>query len=215
MLIFWSCFWGWTLAKRKLHKALVCLALFEACFSACGARDRCPFLDKAHLQGRKVPGQTVGQDLPSLKPRFFSKLVVPAKLLCIVVTLWQRLEIGVEDQFLRFPISVLSFSFRPFFQKGSLSWTRSFCGGLCQARAQYAALDAWVPVKARNLCGEKKLESQNDPTKTPDFDNETPGFQFPEFGSTSHTLCLKSELSQVFELIEAPNRGYPENKNAS
>lgn len=33
-----------------------------------------------------------------------------------------------------------------------------------------------------------------------------------------HTLCfcLKSELFQkVFELIEAPNRGYPENKNAS
>lgn len=123
--ICWFCFRGWTLAKRKLHKALVCLALFETCFSACGTRDRYPFLlslVKHISKAEKYLGKPLDKTFQVWDQYFFPRQPAPSfcawlwRFVCYLFC-WQRLEIGVEDQFQRFPISVLwwlcpnSFSF--------------------------------------------------------------------------------------------------------
>lgn len=118
--ICWFCFWGWTLAKRKLHKALVCLALFETCFSECGTRDRYPFLlslVKHISKAEKYLGKPLDKTFQVWDQVFFltSRSFCASLWRFVCYLFWQRLEIGVEDQFQRFPNLSFVVTFVTFF----------------------------------------------------------------------------------------------------
>ena len=215
--ICWFCFWGWTLAKRKLHKALVCLALFETCFSACGTRDRYPFLlslVKHISKAEKYLGKPLDKTFQVWNQDFFPRQPAPSfcawlwRFVCYLF--WQRLEIGVEDQFLRFPISVLWWLCDFFHLMFSFLFPSQKHNGV--GLGVFVALPGQSTIRCFGRLGsgegtkllvfDETFWGLNMNLQTPDFDGKTPGF-------------YTRELTQkVFELIEAPNGGYPENKNA-
>lgn len=116
--ICWFCFWGWTLAKRKLHKALVCLALFETCFSACGTRDRYPFLHSLvkHIsKAEKYLGKPLDKTFQVWDQEFFSKLT--SRSFCALLWHFVLSLLTKVGDWSRRPISEVSKS--------------QFCGDFC------------------------------------------------------------------------------------